>query len=393
MTTRWETPADWSWKSLDDPDVCEIVMGQSPPGNTYNETGDGLPFFQGKTDFGEIYPIARKWCTDPRKISLPGDVLISVRAPVGPTNLTSEKCIIGRGLAALRPTEHVNTKYLLYILRVLEETIAGKGKGSTFQNISKAALGEVEIPLPDLALQERIVARIEALLAEVREMQTLHSSIITDIGSLFDAVLKEKFDESETVHWSYEGDLGDLIDITAPLVNPTLPKYRNLPHIHAGVIQGGTGQLLDYNTAAEDDMQSGKYHFQPGVVLYSKIRPYLRKATIVDFEGVCSADMYPLVIKDSRLTPEFLMWALLTPEFTNYAVNLSGRARMPKLNRAQLFGYRLKYPTKTEQQMICHHLDQVRTETLEMAKLNEAHRQLVNQLEQAILTQAFRGEL
>ncbi len=80
-------------------------------------------------------------------------------------------------------------------------------------------------------------------------------------------------------------------------------------------LRRGTGRLLNYRTAAEDGMRSGKYHFRAGSVLYSKIRPYLRKATIANFEGLCSADMYPLQIKNGRLVSEFLMWSLLSPNF------------------------------------------------------------------------------
>lgn len=83
-------------------DVAKIIMGQSPPSSTYNSTGKGLPFFQGKTDFGEMYPTPRVYCTEPNRIAEPGDILITVRAPVGPTNINFVQSCIGRGLAAIR---------------------------------------------------------------------------------------------------------------------------------------------------------------------------------------------------------------------------------------------------------------------------------------------------
>ena len=76
---------NWELKKLSD--VCEVIMGQSPPGNTYNKNGTGLPFFQGKTDFGSFYPTPSTWCSKPKKIAESNDILISVRAPVGPTNM------------------------------------------------------------------------------------------------------------------------------------------------------------------------------------------------------------------------------------------------------------------------------------------------------------------
>ena len=93
-------PTNWSWVKLGD--VCEIVMGQSPPSSTYNKEKKGLPFFQGKAEFSELYPEVRKWCSKPKKLAEPLDILVSVRAPVGSTNIVNQKCCIGRGLAALR---------------------------------------------------------------------------------------------------------------------------------------------------------------------------------------------------------------------------------------------------------------------------------------------------
>jgi type I restriction enzyme S subunit len=88
--------------------VAKIIAGQSPPSTTYNHTGDGLPFFQGKADFQERSPRVRMWCnSERRKEALPGDVLISVRAPVGAVNLCDQTSIIGRGLSAIRPTDEL----------------------------------------------------------------------------------------------------------------------------------------------------------------------------------------------------------------------------------------------------------------------------------------------
>ena len=92
-------PPNWSWVKLGV--VCEIVMGQSPPSSTYNTDQIGLPFFQGKAEFTELSPVIKKWCSEPKKIAEPLDILVSVRAPVGSSNIANQKCCIGRGLAAL----------------------------------------------------------------------------------------------------------------------------------------------------------------------------------------------------------------------------------------------------------------------------------------------------
>jgi type I restriction enzyme S subunit len=93
-------PEGWEVRPL--VDCFDLLMGQSPPGDTYNDNGEGLPFFQGRTDFGFRYPENRKYCSAPTRVAEKGDTLVSVRAPVGDINLAAERCCIGRGVAAIR---------------------------------------------------------------------------------------------------------------------------------------------------------------------------------------------------------------------------------------------------------------------------------------------------
>tara|TARA_R110002050_G_scaffold271454_1_gene414879 strand:- start:172 stop:1320 length:1149 start_codon:yes stop_codon:yes gene_type:complete len=137
-------------------EIAEVIAGQSPPSDSYNQIRKGLPFFQGKADFGDLYPTVRYWCVAPKKISYPNDILFSVRAPVGPTNLNNTEACIGRGLAAVRCGKHIDTSYLLHFLRANEERIANMGTGSTFKAITIKDLKSLKIPLPPLPEQKRI---------------------------------------------------------------------------------------------------------------------------------------------------------------------------------------------------------------------------------------------
>lgn len=138
--------------------------------------------------------------------------------------------------------------------------------------------------------------------------------------------------------------LGELCRVVEGQVDPRDPEYRDLPHINGEVVESGTGKLLQNRTAAEDGLISGKYLFEPGMILYSKLRPYLRKVTIAPYRGVCSADMYPLMFDPERVDPDFAVFSLLAEPFTTYAVDQSRRARMPKLNRDQLLAWQMPFP-------------------------------------------------
>jgi type I restriction enzyme S subunit len=142
-------------------DISKIIAGQSPPSTTYNKNGEGLPFFQGKADFGELYPKTRIWCSKPQKIAEENDILISVRAPVGPTNICSQRACIGRGLSAIRAGEKADGKYLLYFLRKHEQKLASQGNGSTFSAITQEDIKRIRVPLPPLEDQKRIVTILD----------------------------------------------------------------------------------------------------------------------------------------------------------------------------------------------------------------------------------------
>ncbi|MFW5676253.1 MAG: restriction endonuclease subunit S [Acetivibrio ethanolgignens] len=140
-------------------DVSIITMGQSPDGKTYNNVGEGMPFYQGKTEFGDLYiGEATTWTTEPSRIAEANDVLMSVRAPVGSTNVANGECCIGRGLASIRPIQDkTTTMFILYAMRSIEDDIANMGVGSTFKAINKEQVYKLPIPIADIELQNRFV--------------------------------------------------------------------------------------------------------------------------------------------------------------------------------------------------------------------------------------------
>lgn len=178
-------------------ECCTIIAGQSPKSKYYNSNGDGLPFFQGKADFGELYPSIRVYCSQPTKIAEKDDILLSVRAPVGPTNLAPCKVCIGRGLTAIRPSEVLHTRYVLLFFRYFEAQLASKGTGTTFKAITQDVVKNLEIPIPPLPEQERIVARIEELFSQLDAGVETLKKTKAQLAVYRQAVLKEAFNSAE----------------------------------------------------------------------------------------------------------------------------------------------------------------------------------------------------
>ena len=171
-------------------DVCAIKMGQSPDSNSYNDTGDGVPFFQGNADFGERYPITRKWCSAPTKMATQDDILISVRAPIGAMNYAKEDCCIGRGLAALTPDKSkVSSEFIFWLLKGKNVELNSKGTGSTFKAIGRKVLEETKVPKIPLEKQKEfseILERIYGIIhARKEELQKLDELIKARFVEMF----------------------------------------------------------------------------------------------------------------------------------------------------------------------------------------------------------------
>ena len=174
-------------------DCCTIIAGQSPESKYYNTKNIGIPFFQGKADFGVLYPEIRVYCSQPTKIAEKDDILLSVRAPVGPTNLAPCRVCIGRGLTAIRPSEKLFLKYLLYFFRYFEVQLQQKGTGTTFKAITQDIIKNLEVPVPTISEQERIVIRIEELFSQLDSGVEMLKKVKQQLAVYRQAVLKEAF--------------------------------------------------------------------------------------------------------------------------------------------------------------------------------------------------------
>ena len=205
-------------------DVCAINMGQSPDSNSYNDDGKGVPFFQGNADFGERYPITRKWCSAPTKMAVPEDILISVRAPIGAMNYAKEACCIGRGLAALTPDKSkVSSEFIFWLLKGKNDELNSKGTGSTFKAIGRKVLEETLVPNIPLNQQMEYSKILESVYAIIRtrkqELQKLDELVKARFVEMFG-------DENNPMDWPVV-NVEDVADVQVGVVIKPAQYYTD----------------------------------------------------------------------------------------------------------------------------------------------------------------------
>ena len=181
------------WQRKHVGELCTVIAGQSPEGKFYNANGKGMPFYQGKKAFGEKFvEDPTTWTTQTPKIAQKGDILMSVRAPVGPVNFATEEACIGRGLAAIRSRDELNRDFLFYQLLHLQPKIAGK-EGAVFASINKSEIEALSIALAPLPEQQRIVGLLDEAFAAISTARENAEKNLRNARALFESHLQSVF--------------------------------------------------------------------------------------------------------------------------------------------------------------------------------------------------------
>ena len=184
-------------------DVANVIMGQSPPGTTYNELSEGLPFFQGVRDFTYRYPNVRVYCSEPSRIARPGDILLSIRAPIGRINIVNRESCIGRGLAIIRPKSIEDFRYLEFVLRLEEPNWQSiEGGGSVFGNATRNDIESLSILWPTNSNERKAIAHVLGTLDDKIELNRRMNQTLEEIAQV---LFKSWFVDFDPVRAKVEG--------------------------------------------------------------------------------------------------------------------------------------------------------------------------------------------
>lgn len=376
-----------------------VTKGTTPTTIGAEFANSGIPFIKAeniidgtvKIDSSTLYINHRTDVILARSRIQPGDVLITIAGTIGRTALVpanSPMLNCNQAVAIIRPKDVVDPNYLKYCFQSTEiqNKIYGLKVTATISNLSLSQIRSLQIPLPPLSEQKKIAA----VLDKADQLRQKRKEAIDKLDKLVQAVFLDMFGDPVTNPKGWEvKSLEEVISIDAKLVDPRDDNYKSLYHIGGEKIESRTGNILPLNTAEEDTQISSKYLFNDEDILYSKIRPYLRKVTIPGFTGLCSSDIYPIRPVKGILTPDYLMYILLSDDFTKYADTQSSRTNIPKINREQLNNYNIMLPTYKEQLKYKSFIQQVnivkRSLNTDLTKCNS--------LFNSLLQRAFKGEL
>jgi type I restriction enzyme S subunit len=361
----------WQIKKLGE--VCTIIAGQSPEGNFYNENGGGLPFYQGKKEFGERFiGSPTTWTTQITKVAEKDDILMCVRAPVGPINFATEKICIGRGLAIIRSGDLINKDFLFYFLSLNEENIVGNA-GAVFASISKKDIENIEIPLPPLAEQKRIVKILDEVFEGIAKVKENTEKNLQNVKELFESYLQSIFSDPRE-GWEVRNfdECIDKVIYTNKIQRKYFLEDGKFPIISQ------EKDLINGYWDKKDDL----FHLKKPIIIFGDHTKILK---YIDFDFVLGADGVKVLQPKDFLFPKLFYYFL-----RSITLKKLGYARHYRL----LIEKHVVYPKSLlEQKKIVAKLDALSEQTKKLEGIYKQKLLDLEELKKSVLKKAFCGEL
>lgn len=396
---------EWQRKNIGD--LCEVVAGQSPDGKYYNTNGVGMPFYQGKKDFSEKFiRDPSSWTTYATKIARDGDILMSVRAPVGPVNFATGDMCIGRGLAAIRAGAGLSQEFLYYQLLHLQPEISGK-EGAVFASISKSEIEALTVAFVSLSEQRRIVAILDEAFAGIATAKANTEKNLQNARALFESHLQSAFAarsdawvDKSVAELVAEGLLQKPFDGNHGEIHPRKADYTvsGVPFVMASDLRDGCVDVRNCTFISRELADSLRVGFaKDGDVLIS------HKGTIGRSAIVRTDDDYMMLtpqvtsyrVKDpSRLVNKFVRYYFMSPVFQGeIAAAAADGSTRAYIGITKQLSLRFRFPSFAEQKRIVSELDVLGPETQRLESIYQRKLAALDALKQSLLHQAFSGKL
>jgi type I restriction enzyme S subunit len=387
----------WEIKKLGE--VCKVIAGQSPEGKFYNSEGNGMPFYQGKKEYREKYiGEPTTWTTKITKEAEAGDILMSVRAPVGPVNFATQKICIGRGLAAIRAGKNIDKEFLFNYLIKHESEIEGN-TGAVFNSINKKQIESIGFPLPPLPEQQRIVSILDRAFAAIDKAKANAKQNLQNAKELFESYLQGVF-EKKGADWQTR-TLSDLVDeeckLSYGIVQPGQDYHDGLPVVRptdlsTRYIKRQGLKLIDPKLA-----EGYKRTKLIGDELLLCVRGSTGVLSIAteELKGAnVTRGIVPIRFNLELIDQDFGYYLLISNFVQNQIRVKTYGAALMQINIGDLRKIETPYPKSlNEQQTIVRKLDSLRTETQNLEAVYQKKIADLEELKKSVLQKAFAGEL
>jgi type I restriction enzyme M protein len=358
LATKKKVEIESKWEVVRLESLIELISGQSPLSEFYNTKKRGLPFYQGKIDFGEdVLKPPTNWTTQVTKKAIKNDILMSVRAPVGPVNINPyDEICIGRGLSALRP---INDKclhqYLYAYLKTNQDTISGN-KGLGFDSISREQILGIKIPLPPKNIQDKIVNEIEAL----EKLEKGNNDKIEKLESQINSIIK-----------ALKGDKTTLKNVVE--VNPSKSEIKKLSDdTPVSFIEmaslSNEGYITEVVLKKLEDVKTGFTYFKNEDVLFAKITPCMENGKGALVSGLTTeigfgSTEFIVLRASNKISNKLLYHILKQKSFRQLAEkNMTGASGHRRVPKEFIENFEIQLPAPKDQQKIVSQIEKIETE-------------------------------
>nr|WP_082784418.1 restriction endonuclease subunit S [Gluconobacter thailandicus] len=388
-------PNGWVETKLED--FCDVTAGQSPAGHLINKTEEGLPFFQGKGEFGTDYPGAKNWCLHPPKQAERNDILISVRAPVGPTNYAPEACGIGRGLASVTPLQNIPSSFVRNTLRVMEPELKSKATGSTFEAITTKVLKNSKVHLPPLAEQRRIVAKLDSLTARIARARA-ELERVQQLRGAFTARFLRKIFSAEIEKYFPLREVITSIDAGKNLKCEERPPKRNeLGIVKVSAVSSEIFRPEEAKTLPQSYLPPERDLITNGDVLLARASGSLKLVGRIAVAERCDGNLYlsdkVLRINIDKTWKDWVVWFLRSPLGREQIESFSSGISMHNIGQNNFKRIKIPFVDLPGREGKISSLIRGLKDINHLETEAQRALTLLNRLESSLLAKAFRGEL
>jgi len=374
--------------------ICDVIPGQSPKSKFYNGKGEGLPFYQGKKRFTDKFldtPV--KWTTNITKEAVEGDILMSVRAPVGPVNFATQKICIGRGLAAIRPKENVDRDYLFYFFLKNEADLESTS-GAVFDSINSKQIRNIKIPIPPLPEQKLIVAILDEAFEAIDKAKANVERNIHNVEELFQSKLNEVFSQRGE-GWE-EKNLGDVCVVERgssprPIKNYLTNDADGVNWIKIGDVGEGDKYLVKTKQKITREGAEKSRFVDIGDFILSNSMSYGRPY-IMKIPGYIHDGWFVLRLPE-EVNPDYLWQLLASNHLVKQFESLAAGAIVKNISSTLVKKAKVPLPPYEVQKKIVAETDEIRTQCSKLKDTYEKQLSYLEELKKSILQKAFSGEL